>query len=124
MLSLAYARWWKRHVEIWGRYVRCWQGKGRLDCKVVAKVAPFQLEAFFRAAASLRQQIRVAVGPCLTALGCALRKERQSVSNSLCSRVWSLISGRGSRSRRRVLSFRRLDTARPLDTARLVFLSL
>ncbi len=73
----------KEQVEVSGRYVRCWQGKGRSDWNVVVEVAPSQREAFFRAAAFLRQQVGVVVGPCLTALGCALRKERQTVFNSL-----------------------------------------
>ncbi len=73
----------KEQVEVSGRYVRCWQGKGRSDWNVVVEVTPSQREAFFRAAAFLRQQVGVVVGPCLTALGCALRKERQTVFNSL-----------------------------------------
>ncbi len=73
----------KAQVEVSGRYVRCWQGKGRSDWNVVVEVTPSQREAFFRAAAFLRQQVGVVVGPCLTALGCALRKERQTVFNSL-----------------------------------------
>ncbi len=61
-------------------------GQGPLgleDWSVVVEVAPSQREVFFRTAAFLRQQVGVVVGPCLTSLGCALRKERQTTFNSL-----------------------------------------
>ncbi|KXZ41970.1 hypothetical protein GPECTOR_232g529 [Gonium pectorale] len=66
-----------------GSFVRCWQGKGRSDWKVVVAVTPSQRNTVLSDAKAIRRTGGVVVAPYLTVLGCALRRARQGKFDEL-----------------------------------------
>jgi hypothetical protein len=72
-----------RSEPLGGTFVRCWQSDESKKFNVVVRVSTEQRAALLRASAALRQELGVVVAPCLTRLGCKLRKDRQAVFDKL-----------------------------------------